>query len=375
MTLNLDHDVRIKVNFTTRDGTQDFITLEEFDSREAFMELAQISRRVIMHDTADVIFRMFAKVANKEAKLSEISKKLPCLKGKYTDIFSNIFNRPEIAAEVTRYNSTTDKNVKREIRNNISKILIPEVEQNVAYDDLYFNFTKFRFGSPSENKSLKQKFKEAKITAEALLWGLKTKDKFSIAIIQLFKENISKRTEESRKSYWLLVRDSKGKLIGMTFISAAKLKDKLTGKNIIGHSGQILDPSVQGRGYVSVIKSAMIDFLYDNMDEATAKECLFATTCNELNENSQGLQYKSGAKPLTDKYGRLVVDANKIHWYATKDDIMNSEIMKQCIERNVSYEVSPILLSGKQLAYRKFVGRKKREILNNEQIKETSYDR
>jgi hypothetical protein len=114
--------------------------------------------------------------------------------------------------------------------------------------------------------------------------------------------------------------------------------------------------------------------MYDNMDKETAKNALFATTCNELNENSQGLQYKSGAKPLVDKDGNIIIDSGKMHWYASKEEIMSSDIMKQCIERGVSYEVMPAVNSNGRFAYSKLLGHASRTPLNINMIKGAEYD-
>ncbi len=374
MTVVLKQDLKIRANFKRRDGEQEIVSLEEFDSIGYIQEISEISKRVTIQDTADVIFRIFAKAKNNEANLAEVSKKLACLKGKNLEVFTNIFNRQEIAQALDKYNTTNDKIQKRNIRTNISKILIPEIEKNVPYEDLYFNFSKFKFIHPDTPKSLIKKFKKATLTAEAKIFGIDTKDKFAMAVFQLYKENISKRSEEPRQAYWLLIKDSKGKVIGMTFISSKNMQDKLTNKNIIGHSGQILDPSVQGKGYVSVIKSVMVDFMYDNMDDEIAENSLFATTCNELNENSQGLQYKSGAKPLVDKDGNIIIDSGKMHWYASKEEIMSSDIMKQCVERGVSYEVMPTANSKGRFAYSKLLGQAKRTPLNINMVKGLEYD-
>ena len=374
MTVVLKQDLKIRANFKRRDGERETVSLEEFDTLGYIQDISEISKRVTVQDTADVIFRTFAKAKNNEANLAEVSKKLPCLKGKNLEVFTNIFNRQEIAQALDEYNTTNDKIQKRNIRTNISKILMPEIEKNVSYEDLYFNFSKFKFIHSGNPEGLKEKLKKATLTVEAKIFGIDTKDKFAMAVFQLYKENVSKRSEEPRQAHWLLIKDSKGKVIGMTFISSKKMQDKLTHKNTIGHSGQILDPSVQGKGYVSVIKSVMVDFMYDNMDNETAKNSLFATTCNELNENSQGLQYKSGAKPLVDKDGNIIIDSGKMHWHASKEEIMSSEIMKQCIERGVSYEVMPAVNSNGRFAYSKLLGQASRTPLNINMIKGTEYD-
>lgn len=375
MTVVLKQDLKIRANFKQRDGEKGTVLLEEFDDPGYIQNISEISKRVTIQDTADVIFRTFAKAKNNEANLAEISKKLPCLKGKNLEVFTNIFNQQEIAQALDEYNRTDDKIQKRNIRANISKILMPEIEKNVPYDDLYFNFSKFKFIHPDAPKGLKEKLKKAALTMEAKMFGIDTKDKFAMAVFQLYKENVSKRSEEPRQAHWLLIKDPKGKVIGMTFISSKDMQDKLINKNTIGHSGQILDPSVQGQGYVSVIKSVMVDFMYDNIDKETAKNSLFATTCNELNENSQGLQYKSGAKPLVDNEGNIIIDSGKMHWYASKEEIMSSDIMKQCVERGVSYEVMPAINSNGRFAYSKILGQTNRTPLNINMIKDAEYDR
>lgn len=374
MTNVLKQDLKIRVNFKRPDGERETVLLEEFDSLGYIQDIVEISKRVTIQDTADVIFRTFAKAKNNEANLADVSKKLPCLKGKNLEVFTNIFNRHEMAQALDEYNTTNDKIQKRNIRANISKILMPEIEKNVPYEDLYFNFSKFKFIYPDNPKGMKEKLKKAAITLEAKMFGLDTKDKFAMAVFQLYKDNVIKRSEEPRQAHWLLIKDLQGKVIGMTFISSKEIQDKLTHKNTIGHSGQILDPSVQGKGYVSVIKSVMVDFMYDNMDKETAKNALFATTCNELNENSQGLQYKSGAKPLVDKEGNIIIDSGKMYWHASKEEIMSSEIMKQCIERGVSYEVMPAVKSNGRFAYSKLLGQASRTPLNINMIKGTEYD-
>ena len=374
MTNVLKQDLKIRANFKRLDGGRETVLLEEFDTPGYIQDISEISKRVTIQDAADVIFRTFAKAKNNEANLAEVSKKLSCLKGKNLEVFTNIFNRQEMAQALDEYNTTNDKIQKRNIRADISKMLMPEIEKNVPYEDLYFNFSKFKFICPDNPKGMKEKLKKAAITLEAKIFGLDTKDKFAMAVFQLYKENVSKRSEEPRQAHWLLIKDLQGKVIGMTFISSKEIQDKLTHKNTIGHSGQILDPSVQGKGYVSVIKSVMVDFMYDNMDKETAKNALFATTCNELNENSQGLQYKSGAKPLVDKDGNIIIDSGKMYWHASKEEIMSSEIMKQCIERGVSYEVMPAVNSNGRFAYSKLLGQASRTPLNINMIKGTEYD-
>ena len=67
---------------------------------------------------------------------------------------------------------------------------------------------------------------------------------------------------------------------------------------------------------------------------------MFATTCDEFNENSQGVHVKTGAHVLKDENDNVIIDNGKMHWYATKEEIMNSELMKQAAERGVKYTVA-----------------------------------
>lgn len=366
-------DIKIKIHFSKKDGSAGTLSLEEFDDLSYLKQISEMSKRVVLQDTADVIFRVFAKAVNGEADLQEVSKKLPCLCNRYLQIFMDFFQQPEIANMLAEYNAATDKHIKRDIRNKVSKLLIPVVENFIDYDHLYFNFSKFKFMYDPNSKLTQTK--QATLMIRAQDQGFDSHDKFLMAVFQMYEDNIEKRTEVPRKAYWMLIKDENGNIIGMTFISSKALPDKLVGKNIIGHSGQILDPSVQGQGYVSIIKSVMTDFMYDNMDADVARDALFATTCNEFNENSQGLQYKSGAKPLTDENGAIVVTSGKMHWYATQEDIMGSDIMKQCIERDVSYEVVPGIYYTGQHAYSKALGKSKHVVLHKQFTKGSNYVR
>lgn len=338
--LNDIKDICVKV--PQSNGTTEDIHLQELDSIESVLELAEVARRVVMHDTADLIFRLFAKAQNGDADLDKLSERIPCLNKKYLPGLKQFFNRSENAEIIQVYNSSTDKKQKRELRNQINSRLIDYVARNIETKDLQYNFSKFKYKFDIDARSLTEGMaKQKKISqAAAKVYKLNVDDPFIMSVFHIWMDYIEKRTKEKREAYWLLIKDSAGKIIGMTFISSRVLNDKLVGKNIIGHSGQILDPSVQGKGYISVIKSVMIDFMYDHMDPGVAQDALFATTCDEFNENSQGLQIKSGATLLKDEEGNAIITSGKMHWYATKDAIMNSELMKKTAERGVKYTVS-----------------------------------
>ena len=340
MTVRHKQDITISVDVPQKDGTINKITLTEFDDVQYINEIAAISQRVAISDTADLIFRLFAKSQQGDADLKELSERIPCINKKYLPHFQRFFEQPENAKFIQEYNSSNDKSHKRELRKQIIDKLGVVVSKYISTRDLQYNFSKFKYKYDKPSLSIKDTMLHAANKISAKMLGLATDDPFVLATYEMWKDDLKKREEQNREAHWMLIRDSNNKIIGMTFISSKALKDKHVDTNIIGHSGQILDPSVQGCGYVSAIKSVMIDFMYDNMDEKTANSSLFATTCDEFNENSQGLQRKSGAQLLQDKNGNAIIDNGKMHWYATKEQIMNSELMKQATERGVKYTVT-----------------------------------
>lgn len=369
MTVVMEGDVKINVNIPQANGSLEVITLEEFNTVLYISVIADIAKKATISDTADLIFKMLAKSRSGDADLGKISKKLPCLKEEYLNKLKVFLNDKKFIGLIDSYNNTKDKMIKREVRRQAIKILTGFVEKEVKYDDLYFNFTKFLYSPNAKTFSGKAKIKFEK--AAAYILGLNAKDPFVMATYKVWSDDIYRRQpEEKRRAYWFLIKDSKGNVCGMTFISSAQRHDKLVSQPIIGHSGIILDPSVQGRGYAKIIKSVMADFMYDKLDDKVADESLFATTCNEFNENSQGFQVKSGAKVLCDKDGNVVIDKGKMHWYATKKDIMNSEIMNMCKDMGIYYDV---LSQTSPNAYRKRIGSASIIPLNKSMV--AGYDR
>lgn len=372
MTLVNKNDIKIFIDIPRPDGSVEQISLQEMDSAQYVSEIARISKNVAISDTSDLIFRIFAKSKNKEADLDTLSQRIPCLNQKYLPGLKQLFSTPQMDDFIDAYNSSSDKYEKRAIRKQIMDILNGYVEQNIELNDLQFNFSKFKYDEINNDKSKIIRNGLEKIQAMSL--GLDQKDNFVMASYRIWTENISRRAEQDRKAYWLLIKDSNNKVIGMTFISSKQLVDKRINENIIGHSGQILDPSVQGRGYVSAIKSVMVDFMYDNIPDDVAQNSLFATTCDEFNENSQGLQIKSGAKPLLNKDGNVAIDGGKMHWYATKDSIMNSEIMRQCVERGIKYTVNHNG-DSRLVDYMKILGKPEHIQISKDFTKGFDYDR
>lgn len=340
MTVTYKQDINIAVDIPQKDGGVDRIYLQEFDNVQNVIDLSNISKRVVIADTADLIFRLFAKTKNGDADLKALSERVPCLGTKYLPGLQQLFEQPEWGKILTEYNLTDDIKSKRNIRKKATDKLIDYVSQNINSKDLQYNFTKFKYEFDKKNAPFADKMRQAADKIQATMLGFNAKDSFVMAAYKIWHDNIDKRNEPNRKAHWLLIKDSNGKIIGMTFISAKQLLDPRVGTNIIGHSGQILDPSVQGKGYVTAIKSVMVDYMYDNMDENVSQNSLFATTCDEFNENSQGLQRKSGAHVLQDENGNAIIESGKMHWYATKDEIMNSEIVNQAAKRGVKYTVS-----------------------------------
>ena len=217
-------DKKITIHYNDKTGEQQTVLLDEFANMEDIKRIAQIAKDVVIQDTADVIFRVFAKVANKDADLNEISKKLPCVGPKYLQHFIDLFKKPEIADALQRYNSSNDKKEKRDIRNNVVKLLTPEIEDNIDYDDLYFNFSKFKL--PAVKNSRSNIFKSAIDTVKMKNAHINHKDPFERAVFMMYQENTAKREEKPRKAHWFLIKDATGKIIGMTFISSKQLHDK-----------------------------------------------------------------------------------------------------------------------------------------------------
>lgn len=374
MTLSYKQDIIISVDVPQRNGETGKIFLTELDNVQYIKELAEISKRVAISDTADLIFRLFAKSYQGDVDLEKVSKRIPCMGKQYMPKLQEFFAQQEINSVIQKYNSTTDKMQKREIRKQVIDKIINFISQNIQTKDLQYNFSKFKYKFDTDRKlsSFKEKISMAVNKVSAEMIGLDAKDPFVLAVYEIWKDNIKKRTESKRQAHWLLIRDEHNKIIGMTFISSKKIKDKNVGKDIIGHSGQILDPSAQGKGYVSVIKSVMIDFMYDNMDNEDAENSLFATTCDEFNENSQGLQVKSGAHVLKDEHGRVIIDNGKMHWYATKQDIMNSALMTNATERGVKYNIS---FKDGRPGYMKVLGNPEHFLTAPQNTKGINYDR
>ena len=370
MSVVLKHDIKIDIDVPQKDGTVRRIGLHELDSVADVPRLAAISRRVAVADTADLIFRMFVKEMQGDADLGKLSLRIPCLGPKYLPGLRQMFSQPDVVDMMQKYVAASDKLQQRAIRKQVVDTLGKYVEQTIKAKDLQFNFSKFKY---VEKTSVVDKIKQGAHKVTATMMGLDPRDPFVMAAYMIWSDNVSKRDEEPRKAYWLLVRDDKGALVGMTFISAAQLDDKLINAKIIGHSGQILDPSVQGQGYVSAIKSVMTDFMYDNMDATVARESWFATTCDEFNENSQGLQVKSGAQLLRDTDGNVVIESGKMHWYASYNDILRSDLMQRAQEQNIEYSVK--LSLGNINQYKKRVGHTQRYPQVNAHVQGVSYDR
>jgi len=374
VTVALKQDITISVDIPQKNGEIKKVFLTELNNVQDVHELAQVSKRVAISDTADLIFRLFAKSQQGDVDLEKVSKRIPCLSKHYLPKLQNFFAQPEINSIIQEYNSTTDKIQKREIRKKALNKINNFISQNIKNKDLQYNFSKFKYklDIDRDKSSFKEKILHATNRLSVGMLRLNMNDTFTLAAYEIWKENIKKRNEPDRQAYWLLIRDEDYKIIGMTFISSKQLKDKNVEKDIIGHSGQILDPLAQGKGYVSAIKSVMIDFMYDNMDNDVAENSLFATTCDEFNENSQGLQIKSGAHVLKDEHGRVIIEKGKMHWYATKQDIMNSELMTQATERDIKYNVSFV---NRNPSYTKFLGNPEHFFTAPQNTKGISYDR
>lgn len=370
MTVVKPHDITISIDIPQPDGKTEKIYLQELNNIQTVQELANISRRVAISDTADLIFRLFAKSQNGDADINKLSGRIPCLGKKYIQNLQEFFAQPNNTKIIQEYNASNDKKHKRELRKKITNTLSDYVSKNISTQDMQYNFSKFKYKYDSEFLSIKDQLSHATNRIFAKTMGLKTKDPFVMATLDIWKDCLEKRSQKNREAYWMLVYDSNHKLIGMTFISSKVLKDKFINANIIGHSGQILDPSAQGHGYVSAIKSVMIDFMYDNMDDKIASDSFFATTCDEFNENSQGLQRKSGAKLLQDKNGNIIIDKGKMHWYATQDEIMNSELMKRATEQGIKYTVTH---TSNHNSYTKNLNNPKHVIIPN--TKDYNYER
>lgn len=374
MTVSLKQDITISVDVPQKNGETRKVFLTELDNVQYIHELAEISKHVAISDTADLLFRLFAKSHQGDVDLEKVSKRIPCLGKQYLPKLQEFFAQPEINSVIQEYNLTTDKMQKREIRKQVIDKINNFISQNIQTKDLQYNFSKFKYKFDTDRKqsSFKEKMSQAIDKISAGMLGLNTRDPFTLAAYEIWKDNIKKRDEKNRQAYWLLIRDEHNKMIGMICISSKQLKDKRINKNIIGHSGYILDPSVQGRGYVSALNPVMIDFMYDNMNNDDAENSLFATTCDEFNENSQGMQIKSGAHVLKDEYGRVIIDNGKMHWYATKQDIMNSELMTQAAEHGVKYNVS---FADGRPGYMKILGKHEHFLTSPQNLKGINYDR
>jgi RimJ/RimL family protein N-acetyltransferase len=372
MTVSHKQDVTISVDIPQKDGTVRKISLSEFDNVQYVRQIAEISKRVVISDTADLIFRLFAKSQQGDADLNELSERIPCINKEYLPDLQRFFEQPENAEIIQEYNSSNDKAHKHELRKQMTDKLEDFVVKNISTRDLQYNFSKFKYKYDKRFLSMKDTMLRMANQLAAISLGLDASDYFVMAVFEIWKEDIEKRTEQNRQAHWLLARDEHNKIIGMMFMSSRQLKDKRVNKNIVGHRGSILDPSAQGYGFASALGSVMIDFMYDNMDEQEAENSLFATTCDEFNEKSQGLQRKTGAQVLKDENGNTIIDKGKMHWYATKDQVMNSELMKQAAERGVKYTVS--FKDGRK-SYTKFIGNPEHLLTTSQNLKGFNNDR
>lgn len=340
MTVAHKQDITIYVDVPQKNGETKKFFLTELNNVQDVHKLAKISKRVAISDTADLIFRLFAKSQQGDADLKELSERIPCINKRYLPNLQHFFDKPENAKIIQEYNSSKDKTHKRELRKQMIDKLEGFVSKYISTRDLQYNFSKFKYKYDKEFLSVKDTMSNVANKISAKMLGLNPEDPFVMAAFEIWKDNIDKRTEQKRQSYWLLVRDEQGTIIGITCISSRQLKDKRVDKNIIGHAGCILDPSVQGCGLASALWAVTTDFIYNNMDDDDAENSLFATTCDEFNENSQGVHVKTGAHVLKDENDNVIIDNGKMHWYATKEEIMNSELMKQAAERGVKYTVA-----------------------------------
>jgi RimJ/RimL family protein N-acetyltransferase len=372
VTTSYKQDIKISVDVPQKDGTVRKLSLTELDDIQDVYKLAEVSKRVAITDTADLIFRLFAKSQQGDADLRKISSRIPCMNGKYLPDLQRFFKQPENAEIIQEYNSSNDKAHKRELRKQMIDKLEDFVVKNISTRDLQFNFSKFKYKYDKESLSLKEKMLNVASKLSAKIHGLNDEDPFTMAAFDIWKDNIEKRTEQNRQAHWLLVRDEHNTIIGITCVSSKQLKDKRVDKNIIGHAGCILDPSAQGCGFATALLAVMADFMYDNTDKQVAENSLFATTCDEFNENSQGLNKKLGSQLLKDENGNAVIDKGKMHWYATKDQIMNSELMKQAAERGVKYTVTYV--DGRP-GYSKGVGNNQQIVTLNTNLKGFDNDR
>ena len=59
MTNVLKQDLKIRANFKRLDGERETVLLEEFDTLGYIQDISEISKRVTIQDTADVIFFVF----------------------------------------------------------------------------------------------------------------------------------------------------------------------------------------------------------------------------------------------------------------------------------------------------------------------------
>ena len=374
MTVSYKQDVTISVDVPQKNGGIRKVFLTEFDDIQSIYELAKISKRIAISDTADLIFRLFAKSQQDEIDLKKVSERIPCLGKQYLSKLMLFFSQPEIKSVIQEYNLTTDKIQKREIRKRVSDKISVFISQNIQTKDLQYNFSKFKYKFDTDRRqySFKEKMSMVANKISAGMLGLDVNDPFVLSVYMIWKDNVKKRTEAKRQAYWFLIRDENNKIIGLICISSKQMNDKLINKNTIGHSGYILDSSVQGCGYISALNSVMIDFMYDNMEQDDAENSLFTTTCDEFNENSQGVQIKSGMRVLKDEHGRVIIDDGKMHWYATKQEIMNSTLMTQAVNNGIKYQVS--FIDGGP-GYVKFIGNPERFLTVPQNFKGYDHDR
>ena len=167
---------------------------------------------------------------------------------------------------------------------------------------------------------------------------------FSKNAISFIKKAAEKKLYEEQKGrkrngFWLGIKDKEtDQLIGATMISGVCLTKEVT-KKAIGHSGQFIHPDFQRKGFISETKAVMVDLLYKLSDsqliEPLPEDSYFYTTCDELNVASQKLQEKSGAV-----HSGVVDEHGKMHFFATREQIENSNLIQSQMERNLEYSVT-----------------------------------
>ena len=145
MTVAHKQDITIYVDVPQKNGETKKFFLTELNNVQDVHKLAKISKRVAISDTADLIFRLFAKSQQGDADLKELSERIPCINKRYLPNLQHFFDKPENAKIIQEYNSSKDKTHKRELRKQMIDKLEGFVSKYISTRDLQYNFSKFKY--------------------------------------------------------------------------------------------------------------------------------------------------------------------------------------------------------------------------------------